>query len=425
MIRCLPGLRAVKRFLLALVLVVVAQASLCKADLIAGGYSFGAVHRFDEITGAVVAPDISVGTMNSVAGVAVGPDGNIYVASQGTGEILFFDGTTGAPLTSPQPGGSLGLFASLVTPATPGSTPGPIRFTPDGTKLYVSDFGGSKIRVFDTATGAELPPAAEGFAPPGGITFGPDGAFYAGNFGTASVIRFHNGQIDPIITSGTSPLQTPSSLLFLPNGNLLVVDLFGNKILRYAASGSYVGVFAEIEPTDPDPAYSNFPSDIAYDADGNLVVAVLGHTNPPDNRGQILRFDLNGNQLGEPIVDAHPPLSSITWIRSVNAIDGDFNSDGQITAADYDKWTADFGKWVAKGGGADGNGNGIVDAGDYTVWRDAFTAAGGAAISFTVPEPPTAALAVFAAIFLFSASTHQNRTSRVHIPAATGVARAV
>jgi hypothetical protein len=179
--------------------------------------------------------------------------------------------------------------------------------------------------------------------------------------------------------------------------------MFANEIHRYSASGAYLGVFATIEPVPPPVDVTNYPSDIVFDADGNVVVAVLGATNPPDNRGQILRYALNeGSVAGtllETLVDAYPPMGSIGWIKSLDAIMGDYNSDGAVNAADLDKWRADYGKWVAKGGGADGNGNGTVDSADYVVWRKAFGSVAAGA-NATIPEPTSAVFAVIAAAFL-------------------------
>ena len=44
---------------------------------------------------------------------------------------------------------------------------------------------------------------------------------------------------------------------------------------------------------------------------------------------------------------------------------GDYNHNGVVDAADYTVWRDSLGKAVAVGVGADGNGNGLIDAGDY------------------------------------------------------------
>jgi hypothetical protein len=219
------------------------------------------------------------------------------------------------------------------------------------------------------------------------------------------------------IASGTGPILTPSALLFVPNGDLLVVSMFANEIHRYSAAGAYIGVFATIDPVPPPVDLTNYPSDIAFDGDGNIVVAVLGATNPPDNRGQILRYALNpGSVAGtllDVVVDAYPPIGSVAWIPSADAMTGDYNGDAAIDNDDFDKWRTDFGKWVAKGGGADGNGNGIIDAADYVVWRKTAGAVGAVAAAITLPEPATLFLAIFAALALWSQAGQRLRSGRL------------
>jgi hypothetical protein len=68
---------------------------------------------------------------------------------------------------------------------------------------------------------------------------------------------------------------------------------------------------------------------------------------------------------------------------------GDFDRDGQVTAADYDAWKSAFGSTDPA---ADGNRDGVVDAADYTIWRDQFAGRSGASsgfMLFSVPEPST------------------------------------
>ncbi|MEX0612866.1 MAG: NHL repeat-containing protein [Pirellulales bacterium] len=371
-------------------------------DLLVGTAFEGGVLRLDELTGAAVPGGIPPGNagLSLTSGVTVGPDGNIYVSSRGTGEVLFFDGDSGSPLPSPHLGGRPGLFATLATGATPNSTPGPLRFGPDG-HLYVSDFGGNQVRKFDSATGQEMAAAATVFAgPPAGLTFGANGDLYVGDFGSASVLRVSGGVPSMFIPPQSGGLLTPSSLLFLPDGDLLVVDLFGNQILQFDENGQNPSQFAYIPPEIPNPLPpganfpSNNPSDIAFDSNGNLVLAVLGLTNPPDNRGALLRYDLEGNLL-ETVLDMQTPLGSTARIDPADFLFGDYDRNGLIEPADYDKWRADFGESMTNWDGADGNGNGIVDAGDYVIWRKAMgsgalMAGGGVA----VPEPAATVLVV-------------------------------
>jgi hypothetical protein len=70
---------------------------------------------------------------------------------------------------------------------------------------------------------------------------------------------------------------------------------------------------------------------------------------------------------------------------------GDYNANGIVDAADYTVWRNQFGR-TGSGLAADGDGNGRVDANDYSMWKSNFGKSGGAAsvgvdASAAVPEP--------------------------------------
>ena len=71
------------------------------------------------------------------------------------------------------------------------------------------------------------------------------------------------------------------------------------------------------------------------------------------------------------------------WIDSINVV-GDYNGNGVVDAPDYNVWRDHFGALAPHA--ADGNANGMVDAADYNIWRDNFSSTAGA---HTVPEPAT------------------------------------
>lgn len=87
-------------------------------------------------------------------------------------------------------------------------------------------------------------------------------------------------------------------------------------------------------------------------------------------------------------------------------IAGDYNGDGVVDARDYAVWRDNFGSSANLA--ADGNGNGSVDLGDYTIWRDNLgalsTALAPSAGEQQVPEP--AALAIALATALLATATH-------------------
>ena len=78
-------------------------------------------------------------------------------------------------------------------------------------------------------------------------------------------------------------------------------------------------------------------------------------------------------------------------------LDGDYNGDGFVTAADYTVWRDNLG--AGDESSLNGNGDGMngVDLGDYALWKTNFGAPNGSG-SLTslaaVPEPGAMALAV-------------------------------
>jgi hypothetical protein len=80
------------------------------------------------------------------------------------------------------------------------------------------------------------------------------------------------------------------------------------------------------------------------------------------------------------------------FVSLVPVVVGDYNGDGVVDAADYTVWRGSLGSTANLA--ADGNQNGMVDSGDYDVWKMHFgqTASGsgaGASSNTAVPEPAT------------------------------------
>lgn len=72
---------------------------------------------------------------------------------------------------------------------------------------------------------------------------------------------------------------------------------------------------------------------------------------------------------------------------------GDYNGDGVVDARDYVVWRNTLGNNVAPGTGADGSGNGIVGVEDYNIWKTDYKNGMPAALAASqVPEPSTVAM---------------------------------
>jgi hypothetical protein len=101
----------------------------------------------------------------------------------------------------------------------------------------------------------------------------------------------------------------------------------------------------------------------------------MNHWNDTSANTQVV-FSRNGNSPEHPEYNAHLGRQTTdvdedahVWIRALPRL-GDYDRDDTTDSLDYAMWKDTFGDVVTAGSGADGNKNGIVDAGDYTVWRN-------------------------------------------------------
>lgn len=234
------------------------------------------VERFDGQTGASKGSFVipAAGGIDLPSGLAFGPDGNLYVASSDSGQILRYDGQNGAIIGS-------GVFASgggLVEPRFiafgPGSAPG----IPD---LYVADTGFLRDRIlrYDGLTGAfieEFVARSEGgMGKPSGIAFDANGNLYVASFSTNEILKFDsNGDVvpgGPFIAAGTGGLANPRGVTIGPDGLLYVANGATESVLRF------------------DPVTGNFIDNYTF---GATIQLPNGLTFGPDNNLYIVDTDL-------------------------------------------------------------------------------------------------------------------------------------
>jgi sugar lactone lactonase YvrE len=280
--------------------------------------SFGnhRILRYDGATGGfrdVFAPnrggltDIQSGQLANPIGMAIGPNGTLYVSSFDTNSIQNYDVTAGAfivPFVADDPttldidesGGLFGPTTLLFGPDANG----------DGSAdLYVSSFNTNAVKRFDGATGAFIDdfvaddPATldvdetGGLNGPAGLIIGPDGNFYVGSRLTNTVLLYEGATgafirafvaDDPATmeVNEAGGLEQPGGLAFDAAGNFYVSSSATNQVLRYDPMGQFLGVFVTDNPVTQQIDESGgllSPRDLAFGPDGSLFVA----SNSTDN----------------------------------------------------------------------------------------------------------------------------------------------
>jgi outer membrane protein assembly factor BamB len=231
--------------------------------------------RFGTPLGTLV-PTNASGDLKRSAGMAIGPDGNLYVNSFSTNEVLRYDARTGAYLGPFVTSGSGGL----TTPATDG-----LIFRPDG-KLYVLSRDGNSVLRYNAMTGAFIDTfvagGSGGLSQARGMAFGADGNLYISSTDTNQVLKYSGTTgafLGVFVAAGSGGLGGPRSIAFGPDGNLYVASPGTTSVLRYSGTtGSFLNAFVA-----SGAGGLQAPGDLLFDH-GSLYVASQGTNN-------VLRYD--------------------------------------------------------------------------------------------------------------------------------------
>jgi len=135
-------------------------------------------------------------------------------------------------------------------------------------------------------------------------------------------------------------------------------------------------------------------------------MSFTGAALPKDGINSLTDAGAVGFPPGTPNISAgtNSPTNLAGFSGSVNLSTptptGDYNGNHVVDAADYVLWRNTLNQTVTAGSGADGNADGTVNAGDYTFWRSKFGNSAGAGSGLGATAVPEPAAAVFAAITL-------------------------
>jgi hypothetical protein len=216
------------------------------------------------------------------------------------------------------------------------------------------------------------------FAPTGELLVGAFQDFPAGANGKVGRSNAAGMALEDFVDA--APSLNGASGLLVHDEHLYATGMFASNIQRFSLADG---------ERDPSFLVSDlaFPSGLVEAPDGNgILVGILGVV---DGQGQIARYDFDGNLLGAFANHGGGGFTEATAFIVVpeRSTVGDYNDDGVVDAADYVVWrnaapTATL---------PNDDSRGVVDASDYSDWRANFAANTSAGMSGfvakAVPEP--------------------------------------
>ena len=187
-----------------------------------------------------IAHDSSGGFAVGPLGLAFGPNGDLYISNDETNLVERYNGTTGA---------LVGSFGSGVL-----SSPTGLVFDTRG-NLYVSSFNDNTIQQFSatgafirTLTSVGLVDIGFGLGGPEQIIIGPNGQLFVANFNSSDVEEYDLITGNPVnggifVGGGSGGLAGATGLLLASDGGMYVASNFTDQILRYnGTTGAFTNV---------------------------------------------------------------------------------------------------------------------------------------------------------------------------------------
>ncbi|MGD9636498.1 MAG: hypothetical protein AB7G28_00730 [Pirellulales bacterium] len=319
---------------------------------------------------------------------------------------------------------------------------------PDGSRVFMSISGNENICgaadenhnsfcavAAGPAVPVNIPPTT--FADPRGTNFGfitAGASVTSGKTATGTAIA-NSGEFEFISINDTYTVHGATTGPFPITVTLHVTGSFGTRetgppfgnVLSFEATQLEIGTFHP-EATLTQFVVNAFPPDAQNPTTAQVsqshsaVVSATPVTIPLDVQVSYTKmvevddvfdiaYGIDLNLSGNGQINMNPPMDAISFalpegvfltsalgatFGTATGVVGDYNRNQVVDAADYTLWRDTFGQNVAMGSGADGDNNGTVEAADFDVWRMHFDehSGSGAEIPVQAPEPATLTLLI-------------------------------
>jgi hypothetical protein len=254
-------------------------------------------------------------------------------------------------------------------------------------------------------------------------------AFSIGNHPTTIDNRFKGLIFEPIVTLGALDASQFTVVELDPgvtvNFTTGEVKFFGEDLTNLdVTSYSLTSVLGQLTPGNFNSLESQHIGDLAMDPDNGIGFEILSETNHDiteadltgstvfDNNTNLSLgniFNTATNELDRDLALSFTTSTGRTVIGQViyisgSSVPGDYNGDGVVDAADYTVWRNNLGaNMTLPNENPAATTPGVVDAEDYAFWKSQFgsSAASGTLGSATVPEPSTVVLILSGSLVFF------------------------